>query len=164
MTTATKISIYQDGIFAGCGDYANETIQNCAAQFCDDNDESMDVYAAIEQAINLGESKLKIEFADGSKHTYTWDLVSESVAIPDGVYFLHPEGSAWIAVEFEDGEIIDRTEESNADTHSAANDSWADVVPGDDDSEASSDIAKAIVQMAMGDDTEADMVVVTKCK
>jgi hypothetical protein len=76
MTTTTKISIYQDGIFAGCGDYANETIQNCAAQFCDDNDESMDVYEAIEEAINLGGSKVKIEFADGSKHTYTWDLTS----------------------------------------------------------------------------------------
>jgi hypothetical protein len=77
MATETKISIYQDGVWAGTGDFLNDSIQNCAAQFCDDNDESMDVYEAIEEAINLGESQVKVEFADGSKHTYTWDLVTE---------------------------------------------------------------------------------------
>jgi hypothetical protein len=82
--------------------------------------------------------------------------------VPDGVYFLHPEGSSWIAVEFDGGQMIDRTEESNADTHSAANDSWAGVVPSDDDSEVDGDIAAAIIAAVMGDDTESDMVVVTK--
>jgi len=82
--------------------------------------------------------------------------------VPDGVYFLHPEGSAWLAVEFEDGEIIDRTEESNADTHAAARDSWAGVVPSDDDSEIDGETALAIIAAAMGDDVDPDMVIVTK--
>jgi len=88
--------------------------------------------------------------------------MATTTQITDGVYFLHPEGSAWIAVEFEDGEIIDRTEESNAATHAAARDSWAGVVPSDDDEEISGDMASAIVAATMGDDVDADLVIVTK--
>jgi hypothetical protein len=82
--------------------------------------------------------------------------------IKDGTYFLYPEGSAWIAIELRDGCIIGRTEESNADTHTAARDSWAGVVPSDDDTEVDGDLAATIVAVAMGDDTDADMVVVTR--
>jgi hypothetical protein len=82
--------------------------------------------------------------------------------ITDGVYFLHPEGSSWFAVEFEGGEIVDRTEECNAATHVAANDSWAGMVPSDDDSEVGGKTALAIIAAAMGDDVDADMVIVTK--
>jgi hypothetical protein len=82
--------------------------------------------------------------------------------VPDGIYFLHPEGSKWLAVKFNGGGIVDDTEEANADTHRAANDAWANIVPSDSDSDVDGDIAKAIVQMAMGDDTDPAMVVVTK--
>jgi hypothetical protein len=88
--------------------------------------------------------------------------MATTTQITDGVYFLHPEGSSWIAVEFEDGEIIDRTEESNAGTHAAANDSWADVVPSEGDEEVSGETALAIIAAAMGGDTDTDMVIVTK--
>lgn len=77
MATTTKISIYQDGVWAGTGDFLNDSIQNCAAQFCDDNDESMEVYEAIEEAIGCDEDAVEFTFSDGSKKTYTWDLVTE---------------------------------------------------------------------------------------
>ena len=82
--------------------------------------------------------------------------------ITSGVYFLHPEGSGWIAAEFDGGRVIDRTEESNADTHAAARDSWADVVPSDDDTEVDGDLAAAIVAAVMGGGTDASMVAVTR--
>lgn len=87
----TKISIYQDGVFAGSGDFINGSIANCAAQFCDDNDESMEVYETIDEAIGCHETEVGFTFSDGSKRTYTWDLLSEPAEIPDDVYFLHPE-------------------------------------------------------------------------
>lgn len=82
--------------------------------------------------------------------------------ITDGVYFLHPEGSGWIAAEFCGGKMIDRTEESNASTHDVANDSWSGVVPSDDDTGLDYDVAVAIVSEVMGDDADSSMVVVTK--
>ena len=53
--------------------------------------------------------------------------------IPDGIYFVAGEGSAWTAWRFRDGEIVGGTEEANAETHRTANDSWAGIVPSEDD-------------------------------
>jgi len=85
-----------------------------------------------------------------------------ATSIHDGVYFLHPEGSGWIAAKFRGGQMIDRTEESNAATHAAARDSWAGVVPGDYDTDVTTGIADDIVRSVMGDEVDASMVVVTK--
>ena len=82
--------------------------------------------------------------------------------VPDGVYFLRPEGSGWIAAEIDSGRLINRTEESNADTHKAANDSWAGVVPRESDEEISGNVSLAVIAMAMDEDTDPDMVIVTK--
>ena len=78
----------------------------------------------------------------------------------DGLYFLHPEGSAWIAAIFRDGKLIDTTEQSLAGTHAAASDSWADVVPTDDDIDVDAETASVIVAEVMGEGTVADMVIV----
>lgn len=73
----TKISIYQDGVWAGTGDFRNDCVENCSAQFCDNTDESMEVYESIEEAIGCDETEVEFTFSDGTKHTYTWDLVTE---------------------------------------------------------------------------------------
>lgn len=82
--------------------------------------------------------------------------------IPDGVYFLHPEGSAWIAAEFRRGKCVDTTEAANAGTHATANDDWSGCVPSDDDKEVSSTVATAIVREVLGDDVNSEMVIVMK--
>ena len=82
--------------------------------------------------------------------------------IPDGVYFLHPEGSSWIAAEFRKGKCVDTTEASNAGTHEAANDDWSGCVPSDDDREVSIAVSTEIVREVMGDDVYPEMVIVMK--
>jgi hypothetical protein len=83
------------------------------------------------------------------------------IEIEDGVYFLHPEGSAWIAAEFRGGKLVDQTSESNAGSHNAAGDAWAGVEPSEYDEETEGDVAAAIVRAVMGEGTDADCVVVT---
>jgi len=85
-----------------------------------------------------------------------------TMTIADGIYFLSPEGSCWIAVQYRNGQVVDQTEEANAGTHSAANDDWAGVVPDETDREVCVDVASAIVAEVMGEDVHAEMVVVTK--
>jgi hypothetical protein len=53
--------------------------------------------------------------------------------IPDGIYFVQGEGAAWTAHKFRGGKAVGTTEEANAATHEAARDSWAGIVPSDDD-------------------------------
>jgi len=53
--------------------------------------------------------------------------------IPDGIYFVQPDGCAWYAVEFCDGQEVGRCEESDAETHRAARDRWAGVCPSEAD-------------------------------
>ena len=52
--------------------------------------------------------------------------------IEDGIYFLHPDGCGWIAVEFRGGERVGRTDQYQAGTHAAAGDRWDGVVPSVD--------------------------------
>lgn len=81
-----------------------------------------------------------------------------SETIPDGIYFFHPEGGAWIAARYRGGCMVARTEEAMAATHAACNDDWAGIVPSDDDEEVDADIAAAMID----DDIDASMVVVTR--
>ena len=53
--------------------------------------------------------------------------------IPDGIYFVQADGRAWEAIEVRDGAIRARTQEADAETHRAARDRWADIVPSDSD-------------------------------
>lgn len=76
----TSISIFMDGVFSGSGRLEGNaedghSIKDCGAQFCDDADESIDVYDDIEEAINLGESSVKVTFSDGTTHSITWSIV-----------------------------------------------------------------------------------------
>ena len=82
--------------------------------------------------------------------------------IEDGVYFVHPLGCAWIAVEFRGGHRVGRTDQYQAGTHSAARDQWAGVVPSvDHDIEVSPYEADMILeQVAVR--CRAENVVVTR--
>ena len=80
----------------------------------------------------------------------------------NGVYFLFPEGSAWVAAEFRDGELTATANEAEAGTHTAARDSWADVVPQESDKELDTEDADEIVRAVFGEDVNVEMYVVTK--
>ena len=71
----TVIEISIDGVWAGSGKLVDGRIEDCGAQFCDDNDESLDVYEAIEEAIQEGKSSVKIEFSDETTRTIAWTIV-----------------------------------------------------------------------------------------
>jgi len=75
----TVISIFMDGVFSGSGRLEGSkedgySIKDCGAQFCDDADESEDVYGDIEEAINLGEKSVTVKL-DGVKRSITWSIV-----------------------------------------------------------------------------------------
>lgn len=53
--------------------------------------------------------------------------------IPDGIYFIHPDGCGWSACEFSGGEVIGGCDQSEAGTHAAARDAWAGVAPSESD-------------------------------
>jgi len=88
--------------------------------------------------------------------------MTTTTKITDGTYFLHPDGSGWIAVQFRAGKVHDRTAESNAATHNAARDSWAGIVPSDDDAEIHEPLASAIVAAVLGDEVDPYCVIVTR--
>lgn len=69
----TVIEISMDGVWAGSGKLIDGRIEDCSAQFCDDNDESLEVYDLIENAIEVGKAtQFDVEFSDGSQHTISW--------------------------------------------------------------------------------------------
>ena len=82
--------------------------------------------------------------------------------IRDGVYFIHPEGAAWVAAEFRGGVFEDAAYQEDAETHAASGDEWAGVVPTDDDVELTCDEAFPIIRATCSDDTDVSMVVVTR--
>lgn len=75
MTTANtqQISISMDGIWAGSGQLRDGIIENCCAQFCDNNDASLLVYDLIEDAIANGHDSLKVEI-NGESKVISWSL------------------------------------------------------------------------------------------
>lgn len=70
----TSISISKDGVWAGCGKLRDGVIEDCGAQFCDDNDQSLAIYDKIESAIAAGRSSIKVEI-DGVTSVITWAIV-----------------------------------------------------------------------------------------
>lgn len=69
-----QISISMDGVWAGSGVLRNGTIENCGAQFCDDNDESLAAYDRIEEAIAKGRDHVVCSLA-GEPRKLTWSIV-----------------------------------------------------------------------------------------
>ena len=84
MTTATeftRISIFQDQVWAGSGKLIDGIISDCGAQFCDDQDESENVYEMIEEAIEEGRDSLKVELSDRDEAVeITWSIVEPTVS------------------------------------------------------------------------------------
>jgi len=75
MSTETRqnITISMDGTWAGDGKLRDGVIEDCGAQFCDDNDASLDVYDEIESAILEGKSQIKIEI-EGETKLIEWSI------------------------------------------------------------------------------------------
>jgi hypothetical protein len=69
--------------------------------------------------------------------------------IPDGIYFLHPEGSAWIAACLRGGRCVGQTEESMTATHAAALDGWVYIVPMESDIEVDRELARLVVAIVL---------------
>ncbi len=84
------------------------------------------------------------------------------MSVKDNTYFIYPEGSAWVAARFSDGELVGTAYEADADSHAAANDAWAGCVPEESDVEVDGDEAAEIVAAVLGDDADPAMVVVTR--
>lgn len=97
-TTTTRISISVDGVWSGSGRVVDDSrIVDCGAVFAGGQDESDDVYEAIEEAISEGRDSQRIEHADGTTHVYTW-----SIATDDAVAYLpccHCDGTGTIEAE-----------------------------------------------------------------
>jgi hypothetical protein len=71
------IEIYVDQVWTGSGKLARREggyrIEDCGAQFCDDNDESLEVYDSIEEAIEAGKKSITVEL-DGESKKITWTV------------------------------------------------------------------------------------------
>ena len=82
--------------------------------------------------VNGETGQVRSEFSDKQEAI---DLATElnKVEIEDGIYILWPEGSSWISVTVEDGEITGKFEQSEFETHVAARDRFAKSGPSDDD-------------------------------
>lgn len=77
--TMRQISISMDGTWAGSGELnADGVIENCGAQFCDDNDESLRIYDQIEAAISEGQEQLWITTDDGEDHKVEWSITEDA--------------------------------------------------------------------------------------
>jgi hypothetical protein len=77
-TDHTVISISMDGVWAGSGKLRDGIIEDCGAQFCDDNDESLLIYDKIEQAIAADRNELTVTI-DGESHRLTWSIVAPAI-------------------------------------------------------------------------------------
>lgn len=78
-TSYTTISISMNGVWAGSGKLRDGVIEDCGAQFCSDNDESLEVYEMIEEAIAAGRDHVSVELSDDVTHRITWSIVEPTV-------------------------------------------------------------------------------------
>lgn len=85
-----------------------------------------------------------------------------TIKIADGIYFLHPEGSCWIGAEYRRNRCVGRIEQSNAETHTAAGDQYAGIVPSEADEDVDPVTAEAIIRDVMDKDTRVEMVIVQR--
>lgn len=81
-------------------------------------------------------------------------------AIPDGIYYLHPEGSCWLVAIFRDGVCVGESSKDVQSTHDAAGDSLSGLAPSDDDDECDGDLSVAIIRDVMGEIHHPEMVIV----
>ena len=82
--------------------------------------------------------------------------------IPNGTYYLHPDGSCWIAAIYRDGRHIAGSDQATQSTHDTARDSLADLGPDDSDEEVEGDLALAIIRDVMGENVYPECVTVTR--
>lgn len=78
--------------------------------------------------------------------------------VPDGVYFVWPDGGCWIAAKYRGGICRGTTRQQYAETHRAAGDCWADIAPSDDDYPVDDDVAVTVVHEVLGDHVDATEV------
>lgn len=78
--TRSNITISVDGTWAGDGKLRDGVIEDCGAQFCDDNDASMDVCDEIEAAIAAGKSRIKVDI-DGETNLIEWTITEAVKAV-----------------------------------------------------------------------------------
>jgi len=69
--TMKKISVTEDGVWAGTGTFNNGSIENCAAVLGDDRDMSERAYDAIEEAIADGETSVAI-----GDYIWEWEIIA----------------------------------------------------------------------------------------
>lgn len=69
----------------------------------------------------------------------------DPMTIPDGTYYVHPDGGAWLRLRFAGGQIVDVGEESVQATHDAARDADAGRRPAESDVQVSRELAEAIL-------------------
>jgi hypothetical protein len=74
----TAIEISLDGVWAGSGKLIDGRIEDCGAQFCDDSEESENVYELIEEAVVEGKSNLRVKFADDTIRELSWTVTEPS--------------------------------------------------------------------------------------
>lgn len=84
-----------------------------------------------------------------------------TIKIPDGIYFLHPDGCCWHSAHYRGGKCVDGTEQANMGSHDAARDGWAGVYPSEGDLEVDAPTADRIIRDVLGDDVHVEMVIVT---
>ena len=89
-------------------------------------------------------------------------MKTKTATIPDGVYYLHADGSAWQAAVYRGGRLRAESNEADQASHDAARDDLADLGPSDNDVEMTGDVADAIVREVMGAKTDLHAVIVTR--
>lgn len=77
--------------------------------------------------------------------------MTEAEQIPDGTYFLHPDGGCCVRATFSRGEMVGYAEEALQATHDAAGDRNAGMWPEEDDAEVGGDLAILIIREIMPD-------------
>lgn len=164
----TTISIYRDGVWAGDGRIVDGCIVDCAAQLGPDVEASEDTYEAIEDAItdepqddDRHEGRGTVERPDG---VYTW-VVDDRLDLADGVYYLYPEGSSWIGCMVERGRVVGTWLQQDAETHAAARDKWAGLVPSEDDElldDCEEEAGRELISRVLGKRCHAEMVAVSR--
>ena len=67
------------------------------------------------------------------------------IAVPDGDYFLYPEGGGWSVQRWRDNECVAETEDYKMGSHNAAGDHFAGTEPLDSDTFVEDEDVRAII-------------------
>ncbi len=96
-------------------------------------------------------------------HEVLEDCMTAKRTIPDGVYFLHPDGSTWIAARYRSGHFVGQTEECLSQTHASARDRWSLVGPKVSDQIVDEEISELVIADVMPGSVP-DCIVVTRAE